>query len=62
MPMPTNAFLEAAALTAPQATFDPVAETAETRDPILSLARANGVPVDKVYEVDASRPGACFST
>ena len=28
---------------------------AKVRDPILSMARANGVPVDNVYEFDASR-------
>ncbi len=30
-------------------------EVAEVRDPILSMARANGIPATDVYEVDASR-------
>ncbi len=30
-------------------------ENPKIRDPILSLARANGIPVTEVYEVDASR-------
>jgi STE24 endopeptidase len=30
-------------------------ENAKIKDPILSLARANGIPVTEVYEVDASR-------
>jgi STE24 endopeptidase len=35
-------------------TYTPLTDP-EIRDPILSLARANGVPVDKVFEVDASK-------
>jgi STE24 endopeptidase len=35
-------------------TYQPLAD-AKVRDPILSMARANGVPVDTVYEFDASR-------
>jgi len=30
-------------------------ENPKIKDPILSLARANGIPVTEVYEVDASR-------
>jgi len=34
--------------------FTPLAD-AKVRDPILSMARANGVPVDNVYQFDASK-------
>jgi len=35
-------------------TYRPLAD-AKVRDPILSMARANGVPADNVYEFDASK-------
>jgi len=35
-------------------TYEPV-ERPEVRDPVLAMARANGVPADNVYVVDASR-------
>jgi STE24 endopeptidase len=41
-------------------TYTPLAD-ARVRDPILSLARANGVPVDKVLQVDSSRQSTRIS-
>ncbi|MDD3180406.1 MAG: M48 family metallopeptidase [Opitutaceae bacterium] len=35
-------------------TYQPLTDT-RVRDPILSMARANGVPVDNVYQFDASK-------
>jgi STE24 endopeptidase len=35
-------------------TYEPLRDPA-VRDPILSVARANGIPADEVWEVDASR-------
>lgn len=41
-------------------TYTPV-ERPEVRDPILAMARANGVPVDNVYVFDASRQSTRIS-
>lgn len=41
-------------------TYEPVSDP-QVAEPILSMARANGVPVDNVYEFDASRQSTRIS-